>query len=217
MPVLAAQYEKAKGVKLIISYGSSATLTQQILNGAPFDIFFSADYTFPERIVASNLADDKVPTPYAHGTLVLWARKDSPFQPLNGNTLDDKRITSIAIADPEHAPYGRAAVSALTRMKLYDQLKPHLVLAENVAQAGQFVESGNAQLGLISLTAASTDHFKQVGSYILIPTSTYPQIRQCAVIMEKSDRKPLAHQFLDWFLSPDVQNQLPDFGLAGAR
>jgi len=217
MPTLAAEYEKAKGVKLIISYGASATLTQQILNGAPIDIFFSADYTFPERIVASNLADAKAPIPYARGALVLWARKDSPLQPLNGDTLDDKRITSIAIANPEHAPYGRAAVSALSRMKLYDQLKPHLVLAENIAQAGQFVESGNAQLGLISLTAASTDHFKQVGSYVLIPTSPYPQIRQCAVVMEKSDRKPLAHEFLDWILSPDVQNQLSDFGLAGAR
>jgi molybdate transport system substrate-binding protein len=214
MPILAADYEKAKGVKLIISYGSSATLAEQILNGAPIDIFFSADYTFPEKIVAEGKADAKAPTPYAKGTLVLWARKDSLLQPIAPDTLADKRVTAIAIANPEHAPYGRAAVSALTWMKLYADLKPHLVLAENVVQAGQFVESGNAQLGLLSLTTASTDHFKQLGSYVRIPTNTYPQIRQCAVVIATSDRKAVAHEFLDWMLSPDVQTRLPDFGLA---
>ncbi len=147
MPTLAAQYEKATGVKLVVSFGSSATLTQQILNGAPMDIFLAADSSFPEQVVAAGLADSKTPTPYARGTLVLWARKDSPLQPITLDSLTDKRVTTIAIADAQHAPYGRAAVSALTSMKLYDTLKPHLVVAENISQAAQFVESGNARSG----------------------------------------------------------------------
>jgi molybdate transport system substrate-binding protein len=217
MPVLAAEYEKATGVKLVISYAASATLTQQILNGAPMDIFFAADITFPQQIVAAGLADAKAPTPYARGTLVLWARKDSPLEPITIDSLTDKRVTSIAIADQMHAPYGRAAVSALTSMKLYDTLKPHLVVAENISQTAQFVESGNAQLGLISLTTASTEHFRQVGTYVLVPTAAYPPILQSAVVMAKSDRKDAANAFLKWMLSPTVQSELKAFGLAPAE
>jgi molybdate transport system substrate-binding protein len=217
MPVFADAYEKAKGVKLVVSYGSSSTLATQILNGAPMDVFLAADYTFPEKIVAAGQADAKAPTPYAKGALVLWARKDSPLQPITGNTLTDARITSLAIADEFHAPYGRAAVSALKSMKLYETLKPHLVIGENITQTAQYVESGNAQLGLISLTMANTAHFKDAGTYVLIPTSTYPAILQCAVVMAKSDRKDAAHEFLDWMLSPEVQGHLKDFGLAPVK
>ncbi len=217
MPVFADAYLKAKGVKLVVSYGSSATLATQIQNGAPMDIFLSADYSFPEQLVAAGLADAKAPTPYARGTLVLWARKDSPLQPIDGNTLSDKRITSLAIADEFHAPYGRAAVAALKWMKIYDTLKPHLVIGENITQTAQYVESGNAQLGLISLTLASTAHFKEAGTYVQIPTTSYPPINQCAVVMAKSDRKAEAHEFLDWMLSDEVQSHLKDFGLAAVK
>jgi molybdate transport system substrate-binding protein len=217
MPVLAAEYEKATGIKLLVSYGASATLTQQILNGAPMDVFLAADFSFPQQIVSAGLADAKAPTPYARGTLVLWARKDSPLQPITFDSLTDKRVTSIAIADQTHAPYGRAAVSALTSMKLYDTLKPHLVVGENISQAAQFVESGNAQLGLISLTTASTEHFRQAGTYVLVPTAAYPPILQCAVVMAKSDRKDAANAFLKWMLSPAIQGELKGFGLAPAQ
>ncbi|MEO6981601.1 MAG: molybdate ABC transporter substrate-binding protein [Edaphobacter sp.] len=216
LPVLAAEYEKATGVKLVASYGSSATLTTQILNGAPMDIFLGADYVFPEKIVAAGQADAKSPTAYARGTLVLWARKDSPLQPLSMERLTDPRVKSIAIANELHAPYGRAAVSALRRLKLYKTVAPHLVIAENIAQTAQFVESGNAQLGLISLTAASTEHFKEIGSYVLVPT-IYPEIRQCAVVMAKSDRRAEAHAFLDWLLTPAVQGSLKALGLRAVQ
>ncbi len=217
MPSFADAYEKAKGVKLVISYGASATLATQIQNGAPIDIFFSADYSFPEQLVAANLTDARAPTPYAKGTLVLWARKDSPLQPINGNSLTDPRLKSLAIADEFHAPYGRAAVAALRWMKLYDTLKPRLVIGENITQAAQYVESGNAQLGLISLTMANTAHFKDAGTYVIIPPTTYPPINQCAVVMAKSDRKAEAHEFLDWMLSPEVQGRLKDFGLTAVK
>jgi molybdate transport system substrate-binding protein len=217
LPVLAADYEKATGVKLAISFGSSGNLATQIINGAPMDLFLGADFVFPEKIVAAGLADSNAPTPYAKGTLVLWARKDSPLQPITLDSLVDKRVTTVAIANDLHAPYGQAAVMAMRRMKVYDAVKPHLVIAENIAQAAQFVESGNAQLGLISLTAASSQRFKDAGSYVLVPTQTYTSIRQCAVVMAKSDRKAIAHAFLDWLLSSPVQERLPQMGLGSVR
>jgi molybdate transport system substrate-binding protein len=213
LPTLAAAYEHATGVKLNLSFASSGTLTTQILNGAPVDVFLGADFIFPEKVVAAGLAEQRNPVPYAHGALVLWTRKDSPFHPLSVDSLTDPRVKSIAIADQLHAPYGRAAVSAMQKLGIYDKAKPHLVIAENVAQAGQFAESGNAQLGLISLTLASSPHFKQIGDYVLIPTMTYPEIRQCAVVLSKSEHRTEANAFLTWLLSEKVQSQLPSFGL----
>jgi molybdate transport system substrate-binding protein len=213
MPVLAPAYEHATGVKLVVSYGASATLAAQILNGAPMDIFLGADFVYPEKVVAAGLADGTEPTPYANGTLVLWARKDSPLQPLSMERLTDPRVKTIAIANELHAPYGSAAVSALKHMKVYDEVSPHLVIAENISQAAQFVESGNAQLGLISLTTASSEHFKEIGTYVLVPTMAYPGIHQCAVIMAKSEHKAEAHAFLDWLLTPAVQGNLSKMGL----
>jgi len=164
--------------------------------------------------VAAGLADGSAPTPYAKGTLVLWARKDSPLQPLSMETLTDPRVKTVAIANELHAPYGRAAVAALKQLKIYDAVSPHFVVGENIAQTAQFVESGNAQLGLISLTAASTDHFKEIGTYVLVPTTAYPEIRQCAVVMVKSEHRADAHAFLDWLLTPGVQGNLRTLGLA---
>lgn len=217
LPVLAAEYEKATGVKLVISFGSSGNLSTQIINGAPMDLFLGADFVFPEKVVAAGVADGNAPTQYAKGTLVLWARKDSPLQPISLDSLTDKRVTTVAIANDLHAPYGRAAVMALQRMKIYDTVKTHLVVAENISQAAQFVESGNAQLGLISLTAASSQHFKEAGTYVIVPTSSYAPILQCAVVMAKSDRKATAHAFLAWMLSPAIQARLPQMGLAPVR
>ena len=214
MPVLQQAFEHEKGIKLVVSFGSSATLATQIVNGDPADIFLAADYSFPENVIAAGLADTSSPTPYARGTLVLWARKDSPFQPLTQNTLLRPDIKTLAIADQFHAPYGRAAVAELTAMKLYEGLKPRLVVAENISQTAQFVESGNAQLGLISLTIASSSHLKEVGSFLELPP-LYPKITQCAVVMKKAPHLADAHVFLDWLRSPDVQKNLPKYGLQG--
>jgi molybdate transport system substrate-binding protein len=217
MPVLSQAYEHATGIKLVVSFGSSSTLATQILDGAPMDIFLGADFTYPEKIVAAGLADGTAPTVYAKGTLVLWARKDSGLLPLSIERLTDPRVKTVAIANELHAPYGRAAADALRKMKMYDAVSPHFVVGENITQTAQFVESGNAQLGLISLTAASTEHFMEIGTYVLVPTSQYPEIRQCAVIMKNSDRKADAHAFLDWLLSPAVQGNWAKVGLAAVK
>jgi molybdate transport system substrate-binding protein len=215
--VLAQSYEHATGVKLVVSFGSSATLATQIIEGAPMDIFLGADFVNPEKIVAAGLADGTAPTAYAKGTLVLWTRKDSGLLPLSIERLTDPRVKTIAIANELHAPYGRAAADALRKMKLYDKVSPHFVVGENIAQTAQFVESGNAQLGLISLTTANTAHFREIGTYVLVPTSQYPEIRQCAIVMKNSDRKAEAHAFLDWLLSQAVQDNWPKLGLAAVR
>jgi molybdate transport system substrate-binding protein len=217
MPTLVAAYEHATGVKLIISYGSSATLTQQLENGAPQDLFLAADYSFPEKLVAAKLTDETDPVAYARGALVLWARKDSPLQPLTNDTLSDPRIQKLAIANEAHAPYGRAAVAAIAKLGLTDKLKDKLVVAENISQAAQLAESGNAQLALISLTIASSPHFQEVGTFVRMPKDTYPEIRQCAVVMKNSPNRSLAHDFLRWLTSDGVQSSLPKLGLAPAH
>jgi molybdate transport system substrate-binding protein len=217
MPVLSQAYEKATGVKLVVSFGSSSTLATQILGGAPMDIFLGADFIYPEKVVAAGLADGTAPTAYAKGTLVLWTRKDSGLLPLSIERLTDPQVKTVAIANELHAPYGRAAVAALRKMKLYDAVAPHFVVGENITQTAQFVESGNAQLGLISLTAASTDHFKEIGTYVLVPTSQYPAILQYAVVLKNSNRRAEAHAFLDWLLSSPVQGNLPNLGLGAVK
>jgi molybdate transport system substrate-binding protein len=217
IPALADTYQKATGVKVVTSFGSSATLAEQILNGAPVDLFLSADFVHPEKIVAAGLADGKAPTQYARGALVLWARKDSPLQPISIDTLRDKRVTRVAIANPLHAPYGLAAERALKNLKMYDAVAPHLVVAENIAQAAQFIESGNAQLGLISLTTANSQHFRDVGTFLPIPSATYPPILQSAVVIAKSPRRAEAHAFLDWLLSPKILESLDRFGLEAVK
>lgn len=216
MPAIADAYEHATGIHLVASFASSSTLATQITNGAPGDVFLSANYTFAETVLAANLADDPRPVPYARGTLVLFALKSSPFQPLTQNTLRDPRIQSLAVADPLHAPYGLAAQQALTAMHLYDELKPHLVTAENIAQTAQFVESGNAQLGLTSLTLADSPHMREIGTYIRMP-ALYAPLRQCAVVLKSSPDRAAAHAFLDWLTSKDVQQNLPKYGLDPAQ
>jgi molybdate transport system substrate-binding protein len=216
MPALAAAYEHATGVHLVTAFGSSATLAQQLANGAPQDIFLSADTAHPQQLVDSGIALGP-PTPYAHGVLVLWARTDSPLQPISLNTLKDSRLTRLAIANPAHAPYGLAAQEALQHLGLYDQLQPRLAVAENIAQTAQFAESGNAQAGLISLTIASSEHFRQIGSFVPIPPDAYAPIQQSGVILKSSHQQQLARDFLNWLTSPATQAQLKSFGLDPAK
>ncbi len=216
MPVLAQLYERKTGVKLKVSTGASGTLVTQMENGAPADIFLGADFVFPEKLVAANLATGKAPTPYARGSLVLFALKGGPMQPLSMDQLRNGRAEKVAIANELRAPFGRAAVAALTHMRFLPAIKGKLVEAENVAQAGQFVTSGNAQLGLISLTLASSAAYKQVGTYVFVPASQYPEIRQCAVVL-KAGNVTEAQRFLDWLLSSEIQSKLPNVGLQPAQ
>jgi len=217
MPTLAAAYEHATGVHLVTAFGSSATLAQQLANGAPQGVFLSADTVHPQQLIDNGIALGPKPTPYARGVLVLWARNDSPLQPISLDTLKNPLLTRLAIANPAHAPYGLAAQQALQHLGLNAQLRPKLAIAENIAQTAQFAESGNAQAGLISLTIASSEHFRSIGSFIRIPTDVYPPIQQAGVILKASHQQKLAQDFLNWLTSPAIQQQLKSFGLDPAK
>jgi molybdate transport system substrate-binding protein len=217
LPTLAAEYEMATGIKIIASFGSSASLAQQIANGDPQDLFLSADYVHPEQLVAANLTSSKIPVPYAHGVLVLWARKDSPAQPLTLDALTSPNVQKIAIANSLHAPYGFAGEKALASLNLTAKVASKLVVAENVAQTAQFAESGNAQVAIISLTIASSPHFRELGSFARFPPHSYPEIRQCGVILKSSTNQDEATKFLAWLTSSAVQQGLTKFGLDPVR
>ena len=216
LPALAAEYERTAHVHLVISYGSSATLAQQIRNGGPFDVFLAADRSFAQQIVKAHLATESAPVPYATGVLVLWARNSSGLTPLTLNTLSDPRVTRIAVANAERAPYGRAARQALEHEHLLPKLQPKLVTAENISQAAQFVLSGNAQVGFLSLTAASSPKFTQSGSFITVPATDYASLSQCAVALRDSPHAAAGEQFLRWLTSPAVQDGLQQLGLKPA-
>ena len=217
LPHLAETYEQQTGVHLLASFASSATLAEQIRNGAPFDLYLSADTEHPQRLVQQGLSASPAPVPYARGALVLWARKDSPAQPLSLAALTSPRVQKIALANPAHAPYGLAAQQFLQHEQLWDKLQSRLATAENIAQAAQFVETGNAQLGLISLTTASTPHFRELGSYIVVPADAYAPLIQSGIVVKRSPNASAAEAFLRWLTSPTTQQQLERFGLMPAR
>ncbi len=217
LPPLLDRFERQTGIHAEASYQSSAALTMQMLNGAPFDLFLSADLSYPQRIVAAGLAVSAAPIPYARGTLVLFTRHDSRWPVPKLDTLRDPALRRLAIANPDRAPYGRAALAALTSLGLLEALKPRLVTAENIAQAAQFAETGNAAAGLISLTAALTPALRSAGSYFVIPGNLYPPITQGAVVLAKSPQRQNAQRLLDFLLSPEMQRQLALSGLQPVR
>lgn len=224
LPPILDQFQKTTGLHAEATYQASAALTAQIINGAPFDLFLSADLSYPQRLIDAAVAagvgaglDARSPIVYGHGTLVLWTRKDSHWPNPSLATLNDPALKRLAIANPERAPYGRAAIAALTSLKLIDTLKPKFATAENISQAAQFAETGNADAGLISLTSAKTEHLASIGSYFVIPSDLYPPIEQGAVIVTKTTQRDNARKFLDFLLSPEIQHQLAKGGLTPVK
>lgn len=217
LPPILAQFTQQTGIHTQATYQSSATLANFIINGAPFDLFLAADLSFPQKVIDAGRAEESAPVPYARGTLVLWTRNDTPFQKLSIDSLRDPSLKSVAIANAQHAPYGRAAEAALHSLNLYDTIKPKLVIAENIAQTAQYVDSGNAQLGLISLTSALTPRMKDHGHYMEVPRNAYPPILQGAIVVKGADNADVAKKFLDFLASPPIAHQLQAGGLSPAR
>jgi molybdate transport system substrate-binding protein len=215
MSDLASQYEKKTGTKPEISYGSSGNFRAQIANGAPFDLFFSADAMYPEQLVSAGVADASSQVVYGQGHLVLWAPGGTNLQLAQRGfaTLKDARVMKIAIANPEHAPYGRAAVAALQKAGLYEELKGKLVLGENISQAAQFAQSGNAQVGILALSLTFAESMKS-GERWEIPAEYYPAILQKAVIVNVSQNKSAAKNFLEFVRSDEGRRILAKYGLA---
>jgi molybdate transport system substrate-binding protein len=214
MKDIGGQFEKKTGTKVAISYGSSGNFRAQIENGAPFDVFFSADSQYPQQLISSGAADGQSLIVYAIGHLVLWApgTENLDVAKKGFDVLKDPRVTRIAIANPEHAPYGRAAVAALQKAGIYDLVKPKLVYGENISQTAQFVQSGSAQVGLIALSLTLADSMKG-GDQWIIPSDLYPTMQQDAVIVTKSTNKTEAQAFLDFVKSDEGRKTLMKYGL----
>jgi molybdate transport system substrate-binding protein len=210
---VAKQFEKETGNTVRLTFGSSGNLAAQIQNGAPFDVFFSADIDYPRRLEAGGLVDSQSLFLYATGKIVLWAPRDSPIDVQRGmDALLHPAVRKIAIANPAHAPYGRAAVAALRHFKLYERVQDKLVFGENISQAAHFVESGNADLGIIALSIALAPTMKGKGSYWEVPQSAYPPLQQAAAVVTNSQQKKVAEEFLAYVRMPAAQATLRRYG-----
>ena len=215
MDDLAKQFERQTESKLDVTYGSSGNFVSQILNGAPFDLFFSADLEYPRKLDAAGLAEPGTLYKYAIGRIVLWATADAELDlaKQQWRALLDSTVKKIAIANPQHAPYGRAAISALQKAGVYDEIRNKLVYGENISQAAQFVQSGNAQVGIIAKSLAVSAAMS-TGKYWDIPADAFPPIEQAAVILKNSQNKQTARAFLDFVRSRPGQALLAKYGFA---
>jgi molybdate transport system substrate-binding protein len=212
---LGTQHEKQTGRKINVSYGSSGNFFAQIQNGAPFDVFLSADIEYPRKLEAAGLAEPGTLYEYAVGRIVIWmpADRGADLAKLDWKALLDPSIQKIAIANPEHAPYGRAAVAALRNAGIYEQVRAKLVYGENIAQAAQFVASGNAQAGILALSLAISPPMRE-GKRWEIPANMHPPIEQAAVILKSAKDKDGARAFLTFLKTAEARKILESYGFS---
>jgi molybdate transport system substrate-binding protein len=213
LPAIAAQFEKDTGHKVTLTFGSSGNFFMQIQNGAPFDVLLSADIDYPRQLERAGLAERGSLYEYATGHIVLWTRNDSGIDVRRGLiVLTSPQVRRVAIANPEHAPYGRAAAAALRHEQLYERVQGKFVRGENIAQAAQFVQSGNADVGVLALSLALAPALKSIGTYSEIPAAFYPPIEQAAVVLAMSKQKAVARQFIDFLKKSDSVRILQSYG-----
>ncbi len=210
---LVAEFEKKTGERVKLTLGSSGNFYSQIENGAPFDLYFSADIRYPQKLIEGGhgIADSLYK--YAVGRIVLWVPTGSTVPIDKGfESLTNSTVRKIAIANPKHAPYGRAAVAALEHFKLYDATKDKLVMGENISQAAQFVESGASDAGIIALSLAMAPTMKAAGKYWEVPADAHPPIEQGAVILKRSTNQEQARQFLNFLQGNEGQEIMRRYG-----
>jgi molybdate transport system substrate-binding protein len=215
MAKLAEQFGKESGTKVNVTYGSSGNFFSQIQNGAPFDLFFSADVEYAKKLEAAGFAEPGTFYTYAVGRIVIWMPASTKVDVTKEgwNALLDASVQKIAIANPEHAPYGRAAVVALQKAGIYEQVKAKLVYGENISQAAQFVQSGNAQAGIIAWSLAVSPGMSD-GKTWEIPAEMHPSIEQAAILVNGAKSNKAARAFLDFVKSAGGREILLKFGFA---
>lgn len=215
---IADQYQRQTGNRVKLSFGSSGSFYSLIENGAPYDVFFSADIAYPQTLERNGRTESGSLYEYAFGKLVLWVPRGSPLDLRQGlRVLLDPRIRRIAIANPAHAPYGRAAVAAMQQAGVYDRVKSKFVMGENISQTAEFVQTGNADVGLLALSLALAPTMKSRGRFVELAPDSYPPIRQGAVILRSSRKKTSARQFLQFFKGPRAGEVLRQYGFAVPR
>lgn len=211
MDEIVASFKKEHpGDDVLVTYGSSGKFHTQIQQGAPFDMFFSADISFPRELAAKGLAASEV-RPYAVGRLVLWSNSVDATK-MTLTSLADPKIAKIAIANPKHAPYGKRAEEALRASGLWDKLQPKIVFGENISQTAQYVQSGNAQIGLIALSLAVNSELASKGGYYLIPASLHNPLEQGYIVTKPGAGKPLVKTFADYMGSKKTRSVMTKYG-----
>ncbi len=208
---IAADFEKDTGHKVALSFGATGKFYAQIKNGAPFEVLLSADDTTPAKLETEGAAVAGTRFTYATGRLVLWSIKPG-YVDDKGEVLAKGDFRHLSIANPKLAPYGAAAVEVLAAMKLIDLVQPKFVQAENIAQAYQFIASGNAELGFVALSQVFKDGRLGEGSAWIVPAKLHQPIRQDAVLLEKGRSKPAAEAWLRYLKSDKAKAVIKSFG-----
>ncbi len=215
MQDISARFQKEAGKTVKPIYGSSGNFFQQLQNGAPFDLFFSANLDYPKKLEAAGLTEPGTFYQYAVGKIVVWVPNDSKLDVSSGlQSLLSASIKKIAIANPQHAPYGQAAVAAMKKENVYDKVADKFVLGENISQTASFVVSGSADVGIVALSLALSPNMKDKGRYFEIPTADYPPIEQACVILRSSQQKETARAFLNFIKTPAVADLFRTYGFA---
>ena len=213
MPEIVAGFQKQTGKQVKVIYGSSGNFFQQIRNGAPFDLFFSASLDYPKLLESSGLIVPGSYYQYARGKIVLWVANDSKINVSPGlKSLLDPAVKKIAVANPQHAPYGQAAVAAMQSEGVYDKVRDKIVTGENISQTASYVVSGAADAGVIALSLALSPNMKEKGRYAEIPAAEYPPIEQACVILMSSKAKEAANQFLSYLKTKSTADTLQHYG-----
>ena len=211
---VADQFARERGTRIELVFGASGTLARQILDGAPFELFLAADEEFPSQLVKAGLARD-AGTVYAVGRIALFAPSGSPLavdERLEGlsNLVKRGGVTRFAIANPEVAPYGRAAEAILRKRGLWDAIRPRLVLGDTIAQAAQFATTGNAVGGLIAYSLVLAPGFGDRGTYAVLPETDHEPLRQRMVLLKQA--RPPVVQFYDYLQSDAARAILQKHG-----
>jgi len=194
-----------------VIFGSSGKAHTQIQQGAPYDLYFSADESFPQELIERGLSASPKVIPYALGRIVLWSNTlDASKMTLE--SLVNPEIIHVATANPAHAPYGRRGVEALKAAGVWERVEPKMVYGENITQASQFVQSGNAQVGIIALSIAMAPELSSKGGYFLIPDELHEPLKQGFIITKRAENNALAHKFADFMNSQEARSVMIRYG-----
>ena len=208
---IAKDFEKDTGHKLVAAYGATGQFYTQIKNGAPFEVFLSADDTTPAKLEKEGDAAPGSRFTYAIGTLVLWSAQDG-YVDAQGDVLKNGQYKHLSIANPNAAPYGLAATQVLDKLGLTATVKPRLVEGQNITQALQFVSSGNAELGFVALSQVYKDGKITSGSAWIVPADMHEPIRQDALILKKGESNPAAKALVDYLKGPKAAEVIKSYG-----
>lgn len=208
--IVAAFQRSQPGHEVQVIYGSSGKFHTQIQQGAPYDLYFSADIAFPRELHKKGFAASAV-QPYAVGRIALWSTMRDASK-LRLSDLLDPKITRVAIANPKHAPYGKRAVEALQAAGIWSQVEPKLVYGENIAQTAQFVQTGNADVGIIALSLALNPELARRGGHWLIPDRLHEPLEQGFIITQRAKGNVLAQRFADFMGSAQARTVMTRYG-----